>query len=191
MAWKDSSETIVGTDGQIYTAPVGTALPTTAAATLSNTWSGFGFHAESGITVSKAFDIAEFKAWQALRPIRRERQTEDLQLSCELLQWNELTVPLAFGGGAVISDGGTGYRYNPPADEDAIEERSLVADIFDGTRKLRFVIERGSITEGNETQFTRTELATLKVTFKTLEPTAGGIAWYLLTNDAAAFAVGS
>lgn len=195
MPWKKASEVLVGSDGEVHTADVGTTLPTTAPTRvgqgLNAAFIGHGFHAESGLTVARNFEEQEFRAWQALRAIRRERQTEDLTLTFDLLQWNEETVPLAFGGGEITSDGGSGYLYSPPQDADAVDERSLVADIADGTRLARIVIPRGSVVEGTESQFQRTDMATLRIVFRTLEPDAGGNAWYALFNDAAAFAAGS
>lgn len=191
MSWNKSDETVVAGTGEVYVAPVGTPLPATADAALNAAFIGLGYHSEDGVTVNKNLEITEFRAWQSRHPIRRERETEDFQLSYNLLQWNEETIPLAFGGGEILDLGGGQFRYSPPADGEDLDERTLVCDVDDGPRRVRFVIPRGSITEGAESQFQRTEMATLAVTFKSLEPLDTSDPYYFLFNDDGAFAPGS
>lgn len=191
MAWNDSGETIVAGSGQVYVAPVGTALPATAAAAPNAAFEGLGYHTEEGVSVNQSVEIAEFRAWQSKYVIRRIRDTEDFMITFVLLQWNESTLPFAMGGGDIVSDGGSGYRYNPPGAEDDVDDRALICDVIDGSRRGRFVVPRGSVTEAVEASFTRTEMATLPITFKAQQPADGALPWYFLTNDSAAFAAGS
>jgi hypothetical protein len=189
MAWNDAGEAIVAGSGQVYVAPVGTTLPTTAEATLNAAFEGLGFHTEDGVTVGNAPEITELRVWQARYPIRRQRDTENFTVSFSLVQWNEVSVPLAFGGGAVVTDGGSGYKYTPPAPDDAIVEKALVVDVVDGSTHGRFVVPRGNAVEAVEANFRRTELATLPITFSALE-SEGQSAWTFYT-DSTGFAAGS
>lgn len=191
MPWNDSSQTIVGSSGQLYTAAVGSTLPTTESASLAAaTWTGLGYAAEEGVRTNKTLEIDEHKAWQAANPIRRARGEEAFQLGVSLLQWNETNVPLVFGGGAVTNPTGSTYKFTPPEDEDALPEKALVCDIIDGSVILRFIVPRATITEGVETQFARNQMAPLPVTLKALEPETGGAAWSFFTNSPD-FATGS
>jgi hypothetical protein len=164
-------------------------LPTTATATLNAAFEGLGFHTEDGVTVSNAPEITELRVWQARYPIRRQRDTENFTVSFALVQFNEVSVPLAFGGGIVESDGATGYKYSPPSPDAAIVEKALIVDVVDGSTHGRFVIPRGNAIEAVEANFRRTELATLPITFSALE-SEGASAWTFY-SDSAGFAAGS
>lgn len=188
--WNDPGETIVAGTGQAYVAPVGTALPTTAVAALNAAFYGLGYHTEEGVSINQAVDISEFRVWQSKYVVRRVRNTEDFTLSFQLVQFNEETLPLAFGGGEVVSDGSTGFRYNPPSANDAVDERSMVIDVIDGDMVGRFVIPKGSVSEPVETSFNRTNLSQLPISFKAQEPDDGSLPWYFLTN-ADGFTAGS
>lgn len=191
MAWDDATEILVAGGGEVSVAPVGTTAPTTAVAALNAAFVGLGFHTEDGVTVNNAPDILEIRAWQSQFPIRTERQTEDFRITFVLQQWNETNLPLAFGGGAVVSDGGTGYKFSPPVAGDAMDYRALVVDVRDGSRHGRFVIPRGAAIEGVESQFSRTAEAQLPITFQANPLDASSSPWSFFTDDAAAFAPGS
>lgn len=191
MAWNDASELVVGGSGEAYVAPVGTALPTTPTANLNAAFVGLGYHTEDGATFTVSPDVTEFGAWQSRQPIRRELNGQDIQVAFALQQWNEETVVLAFGGGEISEPAEDVFRYDFLTDEDSLDERSLVLDVADGIRKMRFVFPRGNVTEAVESQFQRGATAQLPITFKVLEPTEGGAPGYVLFNDDAAFAAGS
>jgi hypothetical protein len=191
MPWNDGTESHIAGSGEAYYAPVGTTLPTTADAALNAAFVGLGYHSEDGVTTTTEITITDHMAWQSKYPIRRTRDTEAFTVAFSLLQWNEVTVPFAYGGGALVTVSAGEYRYDPPAASDALQEWSLVVDCDDGTRRVRFVVPRGTVTEGVESQFQTTAMAMLPVSFRGLQPAAGGATWYPLFNDLAAFAAGS
>lgn len=190
MAWNEASELVVAGNGQIYVAPVGTALPAGPSTALNAAFIGLGYTTEDGASFSVSPNIEEFRAWQSRQPVRREMTEQDMQVSFALEQWNEETVPLAFGGGEITSVSG-GYKYTPPAATDALDERAMVIDADDGDRRVRIVIPRGNVTDAVETTFQRSELAVLPITFQALAPDDESASWYALFDDSAAFAAGS
>jgi len=189
----NTDEIVVASFGQIYTAAVGTTLPAANTNPKAGLDSGFGYASgyvtEDGVTFSVTPDVTDIPAWQSEDPVRRIRTGVETMLSFELMQWNEKTVPLAFGGGEVTNGGGY-YTYTPPSAADGLAEKSLVLDWNDGDKNYRIVVPRGTVTEGTETQLQRGASANLSIGFKALAPTGGGDTWYLLTDDDA-FAVGS
>lgn len=190
MPWNDSDELVVAGTGQVYVATAGTALPTTPTETLNAaTWTGLGYHTEDGVTFSVTPDIAEFRAWQARQAIRRELNEQDIQLSFSLMQWNEATVVLAFGGGSITSVSG-GYKYTFPDPTSGLDERAVVVDCVDGSETHRFAFSRVNVTETVESQFHRTDPALLPITLKVLAPATGGSPGVYLTTSAD-FATGS
>lgn len=191
MGWNDASETVVAGAGEAYVAPVGTPLPVKADDALNAAFFGLGYHSEDGVSINRALEVVEFGAWQEKIKIRRERDSEDFTFSFTLLQWNEISTPLAMGGGAITSVGGSQYKYTPPAASAALDEKTMICDVQDGARIMRFIVPRGSVTDGVEVGFKPKEMAGLSVSFKALAPTDGSAPWYFVTNDALAFAVGS
>jgi hypothetical protein len=190
MAWNDAEEICIAGTGQLYLAPVGTALPapnsdpTTA---LNAAFVGAGYTAEDGATFRGTPEITEHRAWQNTSAIRRARKSQDLEILCDLLQWNEDTVKAAFGGGTVTGSGP--YTYTFPVAGDALAEYSVVLDVQDGDNIMRFVVERmNSGLETVESQFNADNMAVLPIALKSL---ASDTAPYMISNNNAAFVAGS
>lgn len=191
MAWDDASEIIVASGGELYVAPVGTALPTTPTAALNAAFIGTGYFTEDGVTVTVTPDISEFRAWQSQQAVRRERKAQQWQMSGALEQWNEETIVRAFGGGSVTSPSTGVYRYELPEAGDALDEFAVVLDAIDGARRHRWVIARANVLEAVEFTYKADDMAILPITIGALAPTDGSAAVAFLTDDAAAFAAGS
>lgn len=191
--WNDPNETIVGGGGEAYVAPVGTALPAKTGDALNVAFNGLGYHTEDGVSINPSVDIQEFMAWQSKVPIRIDQNSRDFQISFQLLQWNEINLPFALGGGTISEPTAGQFKFVPLADSAAPEERSLIVDIDDGTRRSRIIVPRGTVTDTGEIPFKRGDMSALAVTFKALAPTdgSGSSPWYALFNDSAAFAAGS
>lgn len=190
MGWNDSTELVVASSGQVSVAPVGTPLPTTPTGALNAAFTGLGLLTEDGVKLTVTPKVDEFMAWQSRQAVRRELSAQEIAIAFQLEQWDEITVPLAFGGGAITTVSG-GYRYDFLADSAALDERALVIDAVDGSRHQRYVFPRGNVTEAVETSFVRSALAVLPITFKALAPSDGSASGYALFDDAAAFAAGS
>lgn len=192
MAWDKAAELLVGITGEVYVAPSSTTLPTTPTATLNAAFVGLGYTDEDGVTVTADPEIQEYRAWQSRSAVRREMTQQNVSVAFKLEQWNEDTIVLAFGGGEVTSPSTGVYKYTLPEAGDAVDERALVVDVRDGSTNWRFVFPRGNVSESVASDFKRTELALLPITFRALAPSAdpNGSPAYFLT-DSAAFAAGS
>lgn len=191
MAWNDAGETVVAGTGEVYVADTGASLPANQSSNLSAAiYHGLGYHTEDGVGLNYSPEFTRMGAWQAQRPIRIVRGASGTTFTFALLQWNEDTLDLAFGGGDVIDLGGGSYKYVPPSDTDPIAEKTVIIDVIDGSDIGRFVIPRGVATEGVDSTFNDTAMANLPVTVEALEPETGGDAWYFLSNFAG-FAAGS
>lgn len=188
--WNDPTETIIAGSGEVYIAAVGTALPANESSTLNTAFYGLGYHSEDGVSVNQSRDVIKHRVWQSKVDVRRTTESETFKIVFGLTQWHEQSVPLAFGGGAVEDLGSTHYKYVPPTSASTELEKSLVCDVKDGATILRFVIPRGTPVEGVDSQFTRSQMGLLPVTFEAMEPDDGTPAWHILSNSTA-FATGS
>lgn len=184
MAWNNPSEILVGGTGELQVAPLGTALPTTTTGALNAAFVGTGYTSDDGPTLTWTPAVTEFTAWQAATSVRRAFTGQTLTVACALIQWDENTLPLAFGGG-VISGTTPNYRFDWPTGSASTDERAVVLDVQDGAKNYRIVMPRASVTESVAANFKRTEMAQLPITLSALAPTAdpNGSPGYILSND--------
>lgn len=182
---KNVDEIVVGANGSLWAAPVGTTAPADQDAAPGAGWVDLGYASEDGVTVTDSKTLEKIPVWQLFYAARQIVTERDLALGFVLRQWNADTVKLAFGGGEVTEPvpASGNYKFTPP-DPEAIDERSLLIDWQDGTKHYRLVIVRGMVTDNVETNLVRTAAADLPITFGLLGDDAGE-PWYLLTNDPA------
>lgn len=189
MAGKDADEVVVGANGSIWVAPVGTSEPTDHDNAYPAGWVELGYASEDGVTLSVSRTMANIPVWQSFFPVRRMVTDRDMTAKFVLRQWNKSTLVLAFGGGTithVASDVGIDehWRYDPP-DPSVVDERMLGIDWIDGTKIYRLIIERGQVADNAETKIARAAAADLPITFGILADETNITPWYLLTNDPA------
>lgn len=185
----DPDNIVIGANGKVSVAPVGTALPDTIDEALNAAFVEVGFLSEDGITATHSKTVEGVPVWQSLFHVRRFVTEAGYKVAMVFREWNEVTVPLAFGGGSVIespADSGS-YRYDPP-EAGSLDERAMVIDWNDGDRNFRLVIERGNASDDVESQVARAGAADLPFTFEALGGDAQTLPWYFLSDDANAFA---
>lgn len=187
---KDADQIVVAASGSVYVAPVGTTVQTDPAVALSTTFRELGYVTEEGVTFSDAPDIESIMAWQKATAVREIVTGRSRSASFSLEQWNDATFPLAFGGGAWSDEGSGVYKFSPPGENDALDEKCLVVDWADGDRNFRFVAYKGSVTEGVETQLTRSGAAVLPIKFDILANDSGND-WEIYSDDPVFAAGGS
>jgi hypothetical protein len=181
---QDTTELVVASHGDVYVAPVGTALPTTVSGALNAAFNKLGLITEDGVSVSVAPEIEAFRAWQRRQAVRRELINQDISVSFALEQWNAENVIFAFGGGEVSEPSAGQFRYDFPDGDDALDERAIVVDWQDGPdSQHRLVFERGNVMEAVEFQLVRNALAVLPITFGILAADDGGSPGYYLADD--------
>lgn len=190
----DATEVVVGADGRVSVAPVGTAVPTSATASLDAAFIEVGYISEDGVTFKSGADIEDINAWQSFYPIRKLITARSAGVEFVMRQWNGDNILLAFGGGQVVESGGT-TTYAPPTPSE-FDERVMVVEWEDGDNNYRLVIPRGLASGEVETHLVRNAAADLPIAFDvtpsgdadTLSstPTAPELAtqpWYLITDS--------
>lgn len=182
-----AAEVVVGANGQVYAAPVGTTAPADMSASFSASWLNLGYVSEDGITFDPTMDLNSIMVYQSAFPIRRDVTTRSATLSFTLMQWSKTTIPFAWGGGAVATSG-TGateiHTYTPDALGTAPDYRAVAIAWSDGTKDYRLFIPKGIITDLGEFNLTREDAAGLPVTFEALGQ-SGVNPFYFYTDDPA------
>lgn len=189
MAFKNSDDIVIAKNGEVFFAPVGTALPTEPTAALNAAFVGAGYTTEDGVSITVTPEIFEVTSWQSAQPTRRDLTKQDIQATFTLQQFNEETLPLALGGGEVSGTAGK-YRYDFLGEDESLDERAIVIDAIDGETHFRYVFERINVTEAVEIKYARNGESQLPITAKVLAPIGGGAPGYVLT-DSESFAPGS
>lgn len=181
----DADEIVVGANGSVYVAPVGTVGPADIATALNASFIDLGFVSEDGIEITPGMDSSEINAWQSFYPVRRLVTARTLEIGFTLLQWNEDSIALAFGGGSVATTAGPPavYTYTPPS-PDEIDYRALVIEWQDDTKSYRLHVPKVLVTDTSALSLNRTDPAGLALTFST-QATDGANAFTLITDDPA------
>jgi hypothetical protein len=184
-----SDEVVVGSNGSVYVAPVGTALPTNIAGALNVAFKELGYVSEDGITFTNGQEIEDINAWQSFYPIRKVVTSKSTSVQFVLRQWNEDTVKLAFGGGTISRTAGV-TTYLPP-EPGTLDERAMIIEWEDGSETFRLVLPRGLVSGEVESNVVRSAAADLPISFDVTpsgNPVAGNLStqpWYLVTDSTA------
>lgn len=192
---QEAAELVVAAAGNVRVANLADnpTLPTASAAPGAAWAAGFdlGYTTEDGATFTATPTVEDINAWQKATPVRRLVTARAFTVAFSLEQWNRETFALAFGGGEWSEPSPGVFRYDPPADTDALAEYAVVIDFADGDRKGRVVVFKANVTEAVETNLTRTGAALLPVTLSALTPDDEDRGWYFVGDDDLAFEASS
>jgi hypothetical protein len=177
------AETVLAAGGLVAYAVAETAAPVNPTIAPAAAYNDLGYISEDGLTFSFGDEQEEIGAWQALVAIRRARTGQTFEANFNLRQWNELTLPVAFGGGAVDVPSAGIYRYRFPDPGDAIVERAFLVRWKDGARNFQLWVPRMVVSEPTETTLARASAADLPLQLAALQPSTGRVA-EILTDDA-------
>lgn len=181
---KEVDQIVVGANGSVHVAPVGTTQPATEIAAYAAGWVDLGYTNEDGVTPTDTKTIKDIMVWQLFYPARKIVTGRSFDVKFSLSQWSIDTVPLAFGGGEVEEVTTGHFKYTPPSPE-TIDERALGIDWIDGAKHYRLIIPRGMVSENVDTKLARDDAALLPITFSVIGDDAGGAPWYIFTDDPA------
>lgn len=185
----DPDQIVVGANGSIAVAPVGTTAPTTPTAEIPAAAVDLGYADEDGLTFTDGKTLEPINVWQSFYPARQIVTEKESSVAFNLAQWNRDTVPLAFGGGSVTEPESGVYRFEPP-EPGTIDERMAICTWVDGSRNYRLIVPRCIVSENVETNLTKSAAGLLPITLGVLG-SEGVAPWYLLTDDPAFAPAGS
>lgn len=128
-------------DGALYSAPVGTTLPTSATATLSAPFVGHGFWSSEGVTQSSSKSTASVRAFQHNTLVSETVTEGTATTSLVLLQQNAPNASLFYGEDVDTDDGSV--TWNPGR---ANGRRVYVLDKVNADDEVERVVGVGEVT---------------------------------------------
>ena len=178
MAISADEVRVAGT-GRVYTAPKGTALPTTVDSALPADWTDLGYVTTDGVSFTFSRETEDLAAWQGDK-IRVLSLSEPKMVEFTLMQTDAAVLETAFGGGTVVTADGV-TTYTPPLRGENVE-RSMVIEFLDDDITYRYAF--GRVQQEGDVNFvlTREGAVEYPVTFGVLEATP---AYTIITNDPA------
>lgn len=180
-----SGQTLIGASGTVYVGTPGATItaPTDEVTAVDSDLVQVGFISEDGVTFRDSKDVGALKAWQTPYDVRRFVTGRNFEVEFNMEQWNWHTIPFAFGGGTLSVPSAGHYKFVPP-DADDLDERALVVDWIDGTRKYRLWVPLGIVTNQVEVNVKRDEGAMFPITFGAIFDGTNP-AFTIFTDDAA------
>ena len=182
---KNADEIVIGSNGSIYVAPVGSAVPASISTPLDSDWSELGYVTEEGVTWVDGKTLGAVRAWQSFYDLRRFVESKEGSAAFQLMQWNRDTVLFSFGGGDITEPVPGDFRFTPAPPEE-LDERMLAVEWQDGDRNYRLTFPKGMVSENVETNIVRTAAGLLPITFSLLGEE--GVDPFIFDTDDPAFA---
>lgn len=174
------------TTGAILSAPVGTALPTSAVDTLDQAFVGNEYVSEDGLTLAPSVSTQDIKDWNGT-VVRKILESFDGTLSWTMISTNENSLSVAFGSEHVTitaASSAHGKQVKAELGAHLPTERSFVFLMKDGDARIMIVVPRGQVTEVSEVTFASTAAVGWGVTLSCY-PDASGESIYIMTDDGA------
>lgn len=186
----DAARVLVGTadqtnaTGAIFSAPLGTTVPTNATATLDAAFVDSGYVSEDGLSFTPEISTTDINEWNGSL-VRRIKETFNGTLSWAHLETSEQSLKNAFGDDAVTAAAATQNHGNQLAVAIAGDLPAAKAWVFklkDGDNRMLIVVPNGQVTGVEEVSFTSSDAITWGVTLSAY-PDSAGNSIYIYTDD--------
>lgn len=172
--------------GGILSAPLGSALPTTASTALDATFKALGLIGEDGLSETADRSTDQIRAWGG--SLARVVQTEfGLSYTWQFISTNRAVLEEVHGVDNVTVTPGV----DPAFDELAIAvnnkqlpTKSYVFEVKDGDNKIRIVIPNGQITAVGGITYSHNDIIRREVTLSCYADESGNEAYQYLTGPA-------
>jgi hypothetical protein len=177
-----SSEVRVAGTGELWLAPVATAMPDDTATPMPAAWHGFGYTTEDGVTLSKSVEREGIPAWQSVTPVRYITTGVEFTVGATLLQSNKESIKLWLGSEdftGTAPEWRADVKVDPPT-----QQFAMVLEWKDGLIVSRLCVLKAELTETGDMPIARAAQS-IPITFGAIAPDSGDILATWLTNDPA------
>jgi hypothetical protein len=176
----DPTEVQVGTanGAGLYVAPVGTAPPADCKTAWAAPWAILGYASDDGPTIGQSTDVNELIPWQSAVPLRTVVTKRAVTVHFILWQINEQTIAMYFD--QPVPTPVTGLISMDVLSAGAQQLYAIGIDSADGTKGLRVVFPRASLSDAGDMQIKRGEAVPLDCKLSALD--SGGILAHVLVG---------
>lgn len=176
----DSEEVRLAPFGNIYVAPIGTTLPTTATMDLNASFDAVGYVDEDGVSLSPGVELTDIMMWQSAVPVKTTVDTVNFEIQFNMGQVNITTWELFFFNEVFVNSFGHGKMTigsSPPNQEKCV----IVEWLDDEDDQTRLVFPRAVLADRESLQLVRNNAQLTGVTFRALD--SSGTLAYLYSEN--------
>lgn len=182
----DATKVSVGkpaVDGAVFSAPIGTALPTSTSAALNAAFANLGYVSEDGVTNSNGLSVEQIRAWGGdVVAVPQTEKTDTFQMKL-IESANPDVLSVVFGSANISGTLAAGLSIDVNAQE--LPERSWVIDmILRGNIAKRVVIPRGKVSEMGDVVYKDNEVIGYELTITCLPDGDGNTHYEYLKSPA-------
>lgn len=171
----------IGITGELYSAPLGTARPTSSVSALNAAYIGMGYVSEDGVTEEPDDSVERIVAWQGATVVRSSHTESTATLSCTLIETKGKVLELYHKGSTVAATGAGQWKIDVKAP--TTDRRQHVLDVIDGAKHIRIDVGDGEVTERGAITYANGEPIGYEVTI-TCYPDANGVLYTKWSDDA-------
>jgi hypothetical protein len=176
----DTDNIVVGLGTKVLVADKGTTAPGDVTAAWASGWVEVGGISENGLTISVSKDVEKKRLWQSKGIVKVIVKSIEFTAKLELVEWNAITFPLWYSGGAWTPiTGHTGqFRYDVSSEPDT-DERMFGFEWKVDDSTFRLVVPRGQVSDVGDAKLVNNDWTPVETTVEGLATSGSPIAFYL------------
>lgn len=189
------NDVVVPSGGDVYQAPIGTALPTDFTTPLPGAWENIGFLSDDNppTITGLSRDVTDLFAWNVDTALRSALAPAAPVINMELLQVeSEDSLALFFGGGTYTPGVAPAPdKYDAPAISTPVEKATII-DVVDVSKIYRLMFPRTMTRANGDMAMGRGAFITMPIAMSILTPSSGTwLSVLIAPNPAGTFAAES
>ncbi len=174
----DMDNAVIGLGSQILVAPKTTAGPEDVTTPWGAAFKDVGAVSEKGLTLTPNLTSVKKKIWHSKSTAKVLITGQELAAKFECVEWNAVTFPLMYGGGAWAGTAGS-FRFDISS-QPAAPEQVFGFEWLVDTYTFRLVLDRASVSGVGDATLVNDDWTPVELTVEALDN--AGILGYYITD---------